>query len=89
VGVGTAYWYNNNFHYIRNWQHLKDLKSAYPLPLTLMDEVPDYGQVHLPKTDAIMSRMQMIEIRLSWSQTEIDELVEKIQVVLKKILASP
>lgn len=86
AGVGTAYWYNNNFHYIRNWEHLKGLKSAYRLPIKLLDNVPDYADIHLPRTDDIMSRMQMIEIRLSWTQEELDTIKEKTQGVLQEVL---
>ena len=86
AGVGTAYWHNNNFHYIRNWEHLKDLKSAYRLPIKLLDNVPDYADIHLPRTDDIMSRMQMIEIRLSWTQEELDTIKEKTQGVLQEVL---
>jgi 8-amino-3,8-dideoxy-alpha-D-manno-octulosonate transaminase len=85
-GVGTAYWYNNNFHYIGNWDHLKGLQSAYKLPIRLLDGVPDYSKVHLPRTDDIMSRMQMIEIRLSWTEKELDTMKERIDRVLKRIL---
>jgi len=86
AGVGTAYWYKNNFHYIRNWEHLKGLKSAYRLPIALLENVPDYAQVDLPKTDDIMSRMQMIEIRLSWTQEEVDNMKDIISGVLKRFL---
>ena len=86
AGVGTAYWYNNNFHYIRNWEHLKGLKSAYRLPIKLLDNVPDYADLHLPRTDDIMSRMQMIEIRLGWTQEELDTIKEKIKGVLQEVL---
>lgn len=86
AGAGTAYWYNNNFHYIRNWEHLRALKSPYRLPTTLLEHCPDYGRVELPGTDAIMGRMQMFEIRLSWTRDEVDALSEKIHGVLTRIL---
>jgi 8-amino-3,8-dideoxy-alpha-D-manno-octulosonate transaminase len=86
AGVGTAYWYNNNFHYIRNWEHLQGLKSAYRLPIKLLDRVPDYADIHLPRTDDIMSRMQMIEIRLSWTQEELGTIKEKTKGVLQEVL---
>ncbi len=86
AGVGTAYWHNNNFHYIRNWEHLKGLKSAYRLPIKLLDNVPDYANLHLPRTEDIMSRMQMIEIRLSWTQEELDAIKEKTKRALQEVL---
>lgn len=87
AGVGTAYWYKNNFHYIRNWEHLKGLKSAYKLPITLLERVPDYSRVGLPKTDDIMSRMQMIEIRLSWTQEQLENIKGTIRRVLDEVLS--
>jgi 8-amino-3,8-dideoxy-alpha-D-manno-octulosonate transaminase len=82
AGVGTAYWYKNPFHYLGNWEHLKGLKSAYRLPVELLDYAPDYARVHLPGTDDIMSRMQMIEIRLSWT----DEHVGRMERILEDVL---
>jgi 8-amino-3,8-dideoxy-alpha-D-manno-octulosonate transaminase len=87
AGVGTAYWYNNNFHYIRNWEHLKGLKSTYRLPITELDDVPDYADIHLPRTEDIMRRMQMIEIRLSWTQEDLESIQEKIRRVLDEVLS--
>jgi 8-amino-3,8-dideoxy-alpha-D-manno-octulosonate transaminase len=86
AGVGTAYWYRNNFHYLRNWEHLQGLKSAYKLPVRLLEDTPDYAAIRLPRTDDIMSRMQMIEIRLSWTQEELDGIKAKTQGVLKEVL---
>ena len=81
------YWYKNNFHYLRNWEHLKGLKSAYKLPISLLERVPDYGRVSLPRTDEIMSRMQMIEIRLSWTQEQLENIKGTIRRVLDEVLS--
>ena len=35
---GCFYWYDNNWHYIRQWDHIRGLKSAAPLPLTLFED---------------------------------------------------
>ncbi len=86
AGIGTAYWYRNNFHYLRNWEHLKGLKSAYRLPIRLLEDCPDYAGVRLPRTEEIMSRMQMIEIRLSWTEEHVDTITEKTREVLRKVL---
>jgi len=83
AGAGTAYWYRNNFHYLRNWDHLKRLKSVYKLPVHLLDDVPDYGRVSLPRTEDLMSRMQMIEIRLSWTEEDLARICGTIDEVLR------
>jgi 8-amino-3,8-dideoxy-alpha-D-manno-octulosonate transaminase len=84
-GVGTAYWYNNNFHYLRNWDHLKAMKTVYPLH-QFRTGVPEYSELKLPATNHIMKRMQMIEIRLSWSDEQFRNMLEIIEKTLKSIL---
>ena len=29
--TGCPYWYDNNWHYVRKWEHLKEVKTLYPL----------------------------------------------------------
>jgi len=82
AGVGTAYWVRNNFHYLGNWDHLKQLKSVYRLPIRLLEHVPDYPRVELPRTDDLMSRMQMIEIRLAWTDQDLDRIRRTLERVL-------
>lgn len=84
-GVGNAYWYVNNFHYLRNWEHLKDLKSAYKLPLRTYGKIPDYNNINLPVTDSIMKRLLMIQIMVNWTENELSELTTKITRALRKV----
>ena len=83
AGAGTAYWYRNNFHYLGNWEHLQHLRSVYRLPIHLLEDVPDYTRVHLPRTDDLMSRMQMFEIRLGWTDQHLETLEQTIEKVLR------
>ncbi|MBW1780774.1 MAG: DegT/DnrJ/EryC1/StrS family aminotransferase [Deltaproteobacteria bacterium] len=75
---GCFYWYDNNWHYIRQWDHIKALRSAARLPLTLLDDFPDYTQVKLPDSDAIMSRTVSMLIKLSWTEEELTQRIKKI-----------
>jgi 8-amino-3,8-dideoxy-alpha-D-manno-octulosonate transaminase len=84
AGVDSCfYWYDNNWHYIRMWDHLKKLKSASRLPLQLLDHCPDYEKVELPRSDSIISRMISMLIKLSWTEEEISQRIEKIVNVFK------
>ncbi|MEZ4528276.1 MAG: hypothetical protein R2941_20375 [Desulfobacterales bacterium] len=49
---GCFYWYDNNWHYIRQWEHSKYLRSAKKSVLQLLEKCPDYYSLHLPKSDA-------------------------------------
>ena len=80
---GCFYWVDNNWHYLRNWEHFKQLKSLARLPLTLLDQYPDYDAVTLPVSDEIMGRTISMLIKLSWTDEEIQQRIAKIEAVLK------
>lgn len=81
---GCFYWYNNNWHYIRQWDHILGLKSAAPLPLTLFETRPDYENLDLAQSDSIMSRTISMLIKLSWTQDDIAQRIDKMMAVLSR-----
>jgi 8-amino-3,8-dideoxy-alpha-D-manno-octulosonate transaminase len=81
---GCFYWYDNNWHYIRQWHHLKKLEAATKLPIELMDNVPDYGAVNLPQSDRIIGQLISMQVKLSWTEEDLSERKEKIEAVLSK-----
>jgi 8-amino-3,8-dideoxy-alpha-D-manno-octulosonate transaminase len=87
AGIGGCfYWYDNNWHYLRKWDHFKSLKSAAKLPLKLLDNVPDYHGVKLPQSDQLMSKAISMLIMLSWTSEELKQRTEKITEVVTKVL---
>lgn len=80
---GCFYWYANNWHYIRQWHHLKQLKGAAKLPLQLLDRFPDYSTISLPDSDAIMGRTISMQIKLSWTEAEVQERINKMTGIFK------
>ena len=85
AGVDACfYWYDNNWHYIRQWDHFKNLKSAARMPIELLEHYPDYKKVELPQSDSIMGRTISMLIKLSWTAEELLQRIEKIVDVLKK-----
>ena len=84
VGVdGCFYWYGNNWHYLRQWHHLKDMKVAAKLPLQVYADAPDFAKVDLPASDAIMSRTISMQIKLAWDADELLSRIERIKQVLE------
>ena len=83
---GCFYWYDNNWHYLRNWPHLKQLKAPFQLAQQQFENAPDYERVELPASDAIMSRLVSMLIKLSWTENEISERIEKMTTVFKRNL---
>ncbi len=83
---GCFYWYDNNWHYIRHWHHLKAMKRAAPLALEQIkkyapNSVPDYNQLLLPQSDAIMKRTISMLIKLSWTESDIKSRIKAIKNV--------
>ena len=81
---GCFYWYDNNWHYLRNWRHLQQMQVAARLPLQLYDHGPDYGRVDLPRSDAIMGRTISLQIKLGWGPAEIEQRMARIKGVLAR-----
>ncbi len=81
---GCFYWYHNNWHYIRQWDHIRELKSAAALPLTLFETRPDYENLDLTQSDGIMSRTISMLIKLSWTHDEISQRIDKMRAVLSR-----
>lgn len=81
---GCFYWYDNNWHYLRRWDHIKTLASAARLAIKGFDHCPDYTQVRLPRSDGIMSRALSMQIKLSWTEEQLEQRIEKIRGVLAR-----
>ncbi len=80
---GCFYWYDNNWHYIRQWEHLKKMSAAARLPIDLISDRPDYGGIASPKSDAIIGRTICMQIKLAWTQAEIDRRIDAMVSVLR------
>ena len=83
---GCFYWYDNNWHYIRQWNHLKRLKSAAKLPVELFEHRPNYEKMELLQSDKIIGRTISMLIKLSWTEDELKQRIEKIVEVISKSL---
>ena len=79
------YWYDNNWHYIRQWDHFTKMKSLAKLPLQLLESYPNYGALKLPRSDDIMRRTISMLIKLSWTDEELSRRTEKIVDIIKKL----
>jgi 8-amino-3,8-dideoxy-alpha-D-manno-octulosonate transaminase len=82
---GCFYWYDNNWHYLRRWDHLRELKTAARLCQTAMGICPDYRQTALPQSDRIMARTVSMQIKLAWTDDQITQRSASMLSVLKKI----
>lgn len=82
-GLSASYWYRNNFHFHRQWGHLKEMKSIYNLAVMKMSNAPDYRNLQVPQSDAIMQKLMMTQIQVTWSEEELNTLASKMRSALK------
>ncbi len=82
-GLSASYWYRNNFHFHRQWGHLKEMKSIYNLAVMKMSSAPDYRNLQVPQSDAIMQKLMMTQIMVTWSEEELNTLASKMRSALK------
>jgi 8-amino-3,8-dideoxy-alpha-D-manno-octulosonate transaminase len=84
--AGNFYWYDNNWHYIRKWDHLKDSVTLNALHPDLKAAIQHHATKDFSASDAILSRCVSTAISLSWTEEQIKEKGEKIVAVIKKVL---
>jgi 8-amino-3,8-dideoxy-alpha-D-manno-octulosonate transaminase len=62
------------------------MKSIYNLPVMKMNNVPDYRNLEVPQSDAIMQKLMMTQIMVTWSEEELNSLTVKMRSALKNAL---
>lgn len=86
VLAGNFYWFNNNWHYIRKWDHLKQAITLNALHPDLKAAVIAQANKDFAASDAILSRCICTSISLLWTEDQIREKGEKIVQAVKKAL---
>jgi 8-amino-3,8-dideoxy-alpha-D-manno-octulosonate transaminase len=87
--AGNFYWYDNNWHYIRKWDHLKSSSSLSSLNDQQQQALKKLQAQDLAESDAIMSRCISSSISLLWTPEQVREKGEKMMSVIKKLLHVP
>lgn len=82
---GCFYWYANNWHYLRQWHHFKQMKVAARLPIQNYERQTDFAKVDLPRSDAVMSRTICMQIKLAWTPSDVHNRIAGIEQVLKNL----
>ena len=85
--AGNFYWFDNNWHYFRRWDHLRQAATLNNLNedqrKTLLALRPESS----PGSDAVLSRCISTAIGLGWTEAQTAEKGEKLVAVVKKVLA--
>ncbi|NNM17052.1 MAG: DegT/DnrJ/EryC1/StrS family aminotransferase [Croceitalea sp.] len=76
------YWYDNNWHYYRKWQHLIQKKALAKLPEEVINGLPDYSKADFYASDQWMGRTISCLVKISWSQGYVQKRAQKIKEVV-------
>jgi 8-amino-3,8-dideoxy-alpha-D-manno-octulosonate transaminase len=87
AGVGGAYWYDNMYHYIKQWDHLKDLRMPFRTVAHELGLPQDLKTLRFPKSDDVISRLISFNIRVTWTEAELDSYLDKVEAAVKKAMA--
>lgn len=80
------YWYDNNWHYYRKWEHLTNLKSLGKLPKEVIDALPDYANADFSASDHWIGRTISCLIKLGWTEEEVHQRAERMADVIKEVV---
>ncbi|MDJ1492669.1 DegT/DnrJ/EryC1/StrS family aminotransferase [Cytophagaceae bacterium DM2B3-1] len=86
-----AYWFDNNYHYIKNWDHLISLTSVNPMPIHHQEKPQDWSKIrsYIPKTDNLISRLISLQVKVGWTDEQLTERCQKLsnafEAVAKKL----
>ncbi|MFA7687709.1 MAG: DegT/DnrJ/EryC1/StrS family aminotransferase [Moheibacter sp.] len=82
-GIGCAYWYDNNWHYVRKWNHFKHLKNEKWLYREQRDLLPDYQNQDFSVSDNIIRKTISFPLSLNWTEQEVTKQAEKILQIIQ------
>jgi 8-amino-3,8-dideoxy-alpha-D-manno-octulosonate transaminase len=84
---GNNYWFTNMYHFINQWDHIKELKSAAPLAIHHFGAPQDYKNLKLPKSQEVIGKLISLGIRASWTEEEAREFGEQMKQSILKAIA--
>lgn len=84
--AGNFYWFDNNWHYIKKWDHLKNATSLHPLSQEQKAALLKLNQQDYSASDAIMSRCISTSISLLWTEEQLKEKGEKMAKAVRQVL---
>ncbi|WP_406683772.1 DegT/DnrJ/EryC1/StrS family aminotransferase [Seonamhaeicola sp. MEBiC1930] len=79
-------YYDNNWHYIRKWDHLKELKSLFPISAEVKEGLKYLETKTFDKSDHYIGRNISCLIKLSWTKEEVQERANKMAQIIKTVL---
>ena len=85
---GCFHYYDNNWHYIRKWEHLKDLKTLYPVSAEVKDGLKYLQTKTFEQSDHYIGRNLSCLIKLSWTEAEVKARAASMVAAINAVIAA-
>ena len=82
------HYYDNNWHYIRKWDHLKMKKSLYPLSPEIQSGLDALKEKNFAKSDHYIGRNLSCLVKLSWSEEEVVQRAKTMANCIQSVYAN-
>lgn len=75
---GCFHYFDNNWHYVRKWDHLKQLKTLYPISEEIKTGLSYLENKDFEQSDHFIGRNISCLIKLSWTEEEVKNRAQKM-----------
>ena len=79
-------YFENNWHYIRKWDHLKDLKSLFPISKEVKEGLKHLQTKSFKQSDHYIARNMSCLIKLSWTEDQMRDRAAKMVKAVQSAL---
>jgi 8-amino-3,8-dideoxy-alpha-D-manno-octulosonate transaminase len=76
-------YFDNNWHYVRKWNHLKDSKSLFPLSSEVKKGLENINNAIYDQSDHFIGRNISCLIKMSWTEDEVKTRASKMVDAIK------
>ncbi|MGV8814934.1 MAG: DegT/DnrJ/EryC1/StrS family aminotransferase [Gelidibacter sp.] len=83
---GCFHYFDNNWHYVRKWDHLKDVKSLFPISAEVKAGLKYLQTKTFEQSDHYIGRNISCLIKLSWTKEEVKARALKMVEAIKMSL---
>jgi 8-amino-3,8-dideoxy-alpha-D-manno-octulosonate transaminase len=85
-GIDVCFhYYDNNWHYVRKWEHLKNQKSLVPFSKELKKGLSYLKKKSFDKSDHFIGRNISCLIKLSWTESEVMKRARIMASIIRSI----
>jgi 8-amino-3,8-dideoxy-alpha-D-manno-octulosonate transaminase len=84
--AGSFYWFINNWHYIRKWDHLKQAITLHAISDAQRNALQKLQDTSFAASDAVMSRCISTSISLLWTEEQVKEKGRRIAAAVQSVL---